>query len=272
MYVTNDGINPFRPKGAPFFPDVAFGSFGRADNVFPAKPEWEPIKGLVLIGVVTITPTENAAFYHNVFFYRCGRQNPDYEFRFCAVRRNAIDSSRNFISSTALKERSEFLFFYDTDTHLHPDTMKRLLARMREDKNIMAISPMYRIRGYPFKMMAFAEDGLGPKALTKEQLLKRADNRGVADVDVVGNGCTLIRTEALTLWDGPWFKTGVNHTEDAWFCSLVKHGNPNARICVDTTFDCGHELIEPLVIREKNVEHMQKLFDPKKGWYYDSHA
>ena len=255
------------PKGTMRPGDIAWG------NTDPDKDLNTPVKFVakkktVLLSTLVLDSISEASyFYHLAFAYRCGRNVPDYKFYLASLKRVAIDKARNVIASQALLQGMEYTFFWDSDTHLHPDLMERMIDVMERNPDIYAISPLYRVRGYPFEMMAYIQDGMKPRSITKEELLKKADADGLTDVAIVGNGCTLVRTAAYALWDGPWYKTGAGNTEDAWFCSLLKYQKPDARIVVDTTMQCGHEMGDAVAVWEDNVEGLSAMYNPDGGWY-----
>ena len=82
---------------------------------------------------------------HCQFWYRLGKSMPDVEFYFQSPWRVPIDSARNQSVLKALELGCDYIFFYDNDMILDPETIPRLLAR---DKP--AICGRYTIRGYPF--------------------------------------------------------------------------------------------------------------------------
>lgn len=268
---TREDWDPLAPSGAPQMDDIYYGTMvqNRTGSDMPSmEPNWKPVKNRVLLATALMPMINWQAYLHHLnFVYKCGRRNTDYEFILAGIPRLEIDRARNYLVSGALQSHCEFLYFWDTDTHMAPDTMSRLLEVMRLDDNIVAVSPMYHIRGYPFELMAFKDSPFESKMMSVKEAKKSADKNGLVDVMAVGCGTTLTRGSAYALWSGPWYKTSPTHTEDAWFCMLVKKANPSARFVIDTTIEAGHEIIDPPVVRTSNVEEMRRMFNPTKGWF-----
>ena len=266
--------DPIAPMGTPDVEDISYGALQDSVNegmLTDVKREgWEPVKNRVTVASVLYPMIGYKAYVHHMeFIYNCGRRNPDYEFALAYVARSEIDRARNRLVYTALEAKSEFLYFYDTDTHMPSDLMTRMLEVMTFDENIVAMSPLYHVRGYPFELMVFKESHYEPILVTLKEAKKHADEHGLYDAWGLGCGTTLTRVSTFAQWNGPWYRTTPNHTEDAWFCSLARRFNPKARFVVDTTIEAGHELNEPVVIRTSNAKHLKKMFGPS-GWYQET--
>lgn len=259
------------PKGAPPMTDISFGTMpdGSMERNLPTTDltKWKPVKNRVMVGSV-LYPVVNWRPYahHMEFIYRCGRRCLDYEFILSFATRSEIDRARNRLVHNAIMLNCEFLYFYDTDTHMPSDLMSRMLEVMDIDENITSVSPLYHVRGYPFPVMAFKESQYKPEMATLKEVKKDADKDGLYDCWGLGCGTTMTRVSSYAQWNGPWYRTSPNHTEDAWFCSFARKFNSKARFVIDTTMEAGHELIDPIVVRSSNVKHLKKMLGPG-GWH-----
>ena len=259
------------PEGAPTLDNITYGTLPdsamKRDLPNIRIEKWKPVKNRVMIASVLFPIINWKAYVHHLeFIYRCGRRNPDYEFVLSFVSRGEIDQSRNHLVYTALATQCEFLYFYDTDTHMPNNLMARMLEVMHIDENITAVSPLYHIRNYPFDIMGFKGADFKPDTVKEKDLKKHVDKDGLYDATILGCGTTMTRCSAYATWNGPWYRTSPNHTEDAWFHSMVTRFLPNARFVIDTTMEAGHEHLEPLVITSSNVKELRRAFKPG-GWF-----
>jgi len=261
--------DPVAPPGTPSMDDISYGTItdSVSEKGMESTGKYKPVKNRVMIASVLYPMIGFKAYVHHMeFVYRCGRRCQDYEFIISFVGRAEIDKARNRLVYNALQTNCEFLYFYDTDTHMPANLMARMLEVMRLDENIVSVSPLYHIRGYPFEVMAFKESHYEPQMATMKEIKKGADENGLFDTWGIGCGTTMTRVSSYALWNGPWYRTSPSHTEDAWFCSFARRFNPKARFVIDTTMEASHELLDPVVVRSSNVKHLRKMFGPK-GWY-----
>jgi len=166
--------------------------------------------------------------------------------RFAKTVRTLISRARNLLAKSALDYNSEFLLFIDSDMAFGRQSLTRLLARAC-DKNISIIGGLCYNRRTPFKPCIFV------RSKNKWEFCKVTDPPGLYEVDAIGMGFTLIRTEvfrSLTKQSKksskknsdlpyPYFypdKEGMR--EDLNFCLDAKRAGH--RIFVDTTVQIGH--------------------------------
>jgi len=177
---------------------------------------------------------------------RFGKTRPDAEVILITPQRVEISTGRNIAVNRALLAGCDYIFFLDDDTICHPDTLDRLITRLETTPDIHMISPMYRIRGYPYRLMAFEEDGLPHKWKLLDEPYK-ADTDGLIRCIAIGNGCTMVRMDVyrriLAMGDNDeWYRTGKHHTEDAYFCAKARQAMPEFTCAIDTTFHADHML------------------------------
>lgn len=175
-----------------------------------------------------------------------GKKHPDDELILFTPQRVEIATGRNMAVNLALERECEYLFFLDDDTMCPPDTLDRLIKRLDENEDIYMIGPMYRVRGYPYKLMAFVprKDGIGWELASEPYDI--GDN-GLIKCEAIGNGCTMVRTDIYRILiaagdNNEWYRTGKFHTEDSYFCAKVQNIKPDMKCAVDTTFSADHML------------------------------
>lgn len=221
----------------------------------------------ILVAVNILTEIDSQVYpSHLQHMFRLGR-NTDYEIMLFTPRRMAIAAARNMAAKEALKHNCDYVFFYDDDMELHPDTLKTLVSR---DKDI--IMGLCCIRGYPYRRMVFKwvekDDALSSIAelKTKGRLMtfwedcdKHANEQGVVDgAAAVGCACTLIKTEIFKHLEDPYFYTGTQNTEDTYFCIKAQNAIQDLSIAVDTTVPAGHILKDKDVLYPQTAEFLRK--------------
>lgn len=168
--------------------------------------------------------------------------------------RTSIDAMRNTAFNITVKGKFDYLLFVDDDSLPPPDSLARLLD-CRAD--IAAADVI--IRGYPFDHMCFR--------YTDE---KRNNMRALANYDVggpqvqamdaVGFTLCLIKRELIEQVQPPYSITGLNHTEDVYFCLKARAAVPTCSIVVDTKLECGH-ILWPEVISSTNRDIYKEYFE-----------
>jgi GT2 family glycosyltransferase len=148
-----------------------------------------------------------------------------------------IDDVRNKISDYAIKEKYDYVLFVDSDMVLPEETLNKLLSSNKEissglyvKKNDSKVIPVAMIK----------EPGREPRNLTREEVL----DKGTIEVDAVGFGCVLVKTEVLLKVGYPQFQykqgpeTKMTTSEDIDFCLKAKYRN--YRIFLMTDLVIGH--------------------------------
>jgi len=235
----------------------------------------------IVVGVNTLTAVDQAIYSnHSQFWFRLGRNMPDYNFILCNPRRMSIDSMRNMAAKIAVENNAD-LMFIDDDVLIPKDfTLQRLIAC---DADIAAGWTI--IRGYPFKNMIFVFDNEEKTSLTH---WTGPEKTGILPCDAVGFSCVLIKHELLKLVEPPYFVTGPHNTEDIYFCMKALQTKPGCKIVVDldikTSHNVGAEYIDPLnmpfykkymeEVEPKLLEWKEPVFvakpvDPDNGITYE---
>lgn len=207
----------------------------------------------VAIGINSLTESQWPAYNsHLQLFYRLGRDNPDLELILINPSRLSIDSMRNLTAAITVKEKLDYLLFLDDDVLPPPDCLNRLIAA-----NVDVIAGDVIIRGWPFDHMAFK---YGDTQKSYMKAISKYDSIGLHPVDAVGFSLCLIKRELIEKVDTPYFITGLNHTEDVYFCIKARAVDPNCSIVVDNTIICGH-ILWPEIISANNKEDYRDYYE-----------
>jgi len=140
-----------------------------------------------------------------------------------------IAENRAYITTQALKNKSDYLLFCDDDMVFPPDTLERLLAHKKDVIGVASHS-----RCLPLKTTVQLLDGTVSAEFPKELL----------EVKQVGTGIMLIDIKVFEKIDKPYFNTKSHENgftlmgEDAWFCSQAKQAG--FHIYCDGSLKIGH--------------------------------
>lgn len=190
----------------------------------------------IFVCVNTLTKIDSLAYSnHCQFWYRLGKEFPEDKFIFYTPNRASIDRARNQSAKIALEQECDYLLFLDDDVLVPTDGLKLLL---KSDADIAAGWTI--IRGYPFNNMFFKFDE------NQEHLNYYNDftlnEAGLIECDAVGFSFCLIKCSLLKKVPPPFFVTGLNNTEDIYFCLKAREVDSNCSIIVDPKVKTGHQL------------------------------
>lgn len=198
-------------------------------------------KPRIVVGINSLVSTVHSAYSNHIqFFFRLGRNYPEWDFVLNNPARMSIDRMRNMTAEVALETGADYVLFLDDDVIVPHDALTGLLAAQAD---IVAADVM--IRGYPFNHMLFRwnrnKTGLLP-------MKKVPEPRGLINVGAVGCSLTLIKTSVFKQTPKPYFVTGpTTNTEDIYFCLRAAKSIPNLKIKADTRIICPHILWEETI-------------------------
>jgi len=150
-----------------------------------------------------------------------------------------VDKARNDLVKMALNDNCDYVFFIDSDT-LIPKNALNTLLNMNQD----IVSGLYFSKGKPYLPVARLKDG------EKHSFLEDFEFNDIMEVQGVGMGCCLIKTDVFKNMEFPYFKLewrkheGVDYqiAEDLYFCDeAIKKGH---KIYLNTGIVCPHFGIE----------------------------
>lgn len=222
-------------------------------------------KPKIVVCINSLVATVQPAYSNHIqLFYMFGRHYNKYHFVLVNTPRMSIDRCRNLAAETALDVQAKYLLFIDDDVLIpQPFDFLEKLINMKAD--IAAADVL--IRGYPFNHMFFKynKDKTGLLAVPS---LPKAHKAGRFEVDAVGFSCCLIDTKLLVELPKPYFITGINNTEDIYFCMKARDKFPDCSIVVDTSIMCGHilwsEIIDSLNKKNYKTYHEKQFGKPAK--------
>lgn len=191
-------------------------------------------------------------------WFRFGRSYPDFNFIFCNPSRMSIDRMRNMTAKVALEQEADYVLFIDDDVLVPLDGLAKLLAAGTDVAGGKAV-----IRGYPFDWMVFTkieDDENGYPKGGSLQVYKDLPKEGVIEIGAIGFCFTLIKVDVFRNMQAPYFVTGLNHTEDIYFCIKAREANPNFKVVVDCSVDCGH-ILWPEIMNSQNRELYKEYFE-----------
>lgn len=181
---------------------------------------------------------------------------PDLEFTIAYVSRMLPAMNRERIADKALSIGADYIFMFDDDMILPPDTFEKLYRHDVDVCGALAFT-----RNPPHLPVLYEEktgwDKLNKREYFTEDWVMNYPKNKLVECDAVGFGCVLIKTSVLKRMEPPYFMCSSGTGEDIYFCIQAKRAG--ARIFMDTSAKIGH-LSNPSIIDEDTHE---KFNDPK---------
>lgn len=221
-------------------------------------------KGTILIACNTLTAVHGEIYHnHASFFFRLGRDYPQYEFKQMFARRLSIDRFRNMAAKMAIQQKCKYLLFIDDDMKFPKDMLHYLIEAAECGYGIVAA--LNYIRGYPFKIMSFkVEDETAERRrlvnLTEDDIRDAVIDKSVVPCDAIGTAVCLIAVETLKRTPAPWFITGPHHTEDIYFCIKAQEYDSTLRIGTHCGVITGH-MLDPEIISYGTKDALLKYYE-----------
>lgn len=159
---------------------------------------------------------------------------------------------RNATAKVANEANADYVLFLDDDVLVNPHIGLQQLLDCKAD----CAAGRVVIRGYPFDYMVFkyTKDKLG---LVPQKDLPA---KGIHSYDAVGFSFCLIKADIFKKLKEPWFITGVNNTEDIYFCVKARQMFPDYAIKVNCDCDCGH-ILWPEIMDRSNRGAYRAYFE-----------
>jgi len=218
----------------------------------------------ILCLVNTLTSVNSFVYANHItFFNHIKKYFPTLEMLFFSPHRMSIDHARNEAARLALECEADYLMFIDDDVLVPPNALEGMLECESDIAAGLVI-----IRGWPFNVMAFkfTKDSTPeipriapidelPReyngiSCSKEKLIdevKMTENdfkalplTKMVICGAVGFSCALIKIDLLKKLQKPLFVTGLNCTEDIYFCLKALEYYPETSIIMNTDIRCGH--------------------------------
>lgn len=151
-----------------------------------------------------------------------------------------FDHGRNTVCQVTIERGFRWLFFLDDDVIPPPDTIQRLINR-----DVDIVSGLYYRRAEPIMPVSLYDSKPKPVFTTNIEFGQ------LAEVDLVGAGCLLIKRNVLEKMRTPkmdWFDWLMDRydipedercSEDFAFCRKAKRDH-GFKVWLDTTIQCQH--------------------------------
>jgi hypothetical protein len=157
-----------------------------------------------------------------------------------AVGGESTDVARNKAVEYALQKKSNYIWFLDDDVQTPFFAVRQLIYTL-EQSQAMVVGGIYCRKGDPTEPVVYRGKGQG--AFWKWKV------NTVFEVDGIGAGCMMVKTEIFKHLEKPYFKTvddfiteGTNtsnaSTEDLYFCNKVRQAG--FQILADAHVICNH--------------------------------
>ena len=159
---------------------------------------------------------------------------------FLAVGGVPTDIARNKAVEYALEKKANYIWFLDDDVQTPFFAVRQLIYTL-EQSDAMVAGGIYCRKQEPIEPLVYR--GRGKGAFWKWKV------NDVFEVDGIGGGCMMVKTDVLKHLEPPYFKTVDNFvtegteiarasTEDLYFCTKVRQAG--YKILADAHVMCNH--------------------------------
>lgn len=145
-----------------------------------------------------------------------------------------IADQRQKLVMMAIKQGADYILFLDSDMRFPSYLLERMLAH---DQDIVACN--YATRRLPVKTVAFSD-------FAELKCIYSLDKNGLEEVDAIGMGAMLIKTEIFKKLPLPWFSISYLPSgnmyigEDIYFCKLAQANGMKVYVDHDLSKDVRH--------------------------------
>ena len=191
---------------------------------------------------------------------------------FVSTDYNRTDVQRNKFAVHLLKNPTfTHLLMLDSDELHPPQTITRLVERVKENPEIEVIAGLAYRRGEPYEPMVYKRLGLNQL----ESMVEVAYTPGLYECDAVSTGAIMVSRKVFERLPYPWFRYDYDaaqalgwpdcpleaidavglRSEDIYFCELCR--NHGIKIWADTTVQSAHASNQ-FVTRDTFLAHMRQ--------------
>ena len=162
-----------------------------------------------------------------------------YDVQIYMMASTIVDKARNDLVNMAINNNCDYVFFLDSDVLMPPNAIDKLL-----DMQVDIASGLYFTKGKPFLPVARVKEG------DRHFFLEDFEFNEIREVQGVGMGCCLIKTDVFKKLEFPYFKLewrkyeGQDYqiAEDIYFCDeAIKAGY---KVHLNTGVVCEHFGVE----------------------------
>lgn len=184
------------------------------------------------------------------------KSSPRFEFLLYTCGRMHVFFAREEMAKQAIGADCDLLYMIDDDMICPDDMFEKLYA---DDKPIVA--PLAFTRNFPHKPVIYkcieGWDSVSRKDYFSNYALMNYPKDQLREVDAVGYGAVLIKTEVLKAVATPRFMSTCGTGEDILFCYKAKKAGFST--WVDTRVKLGH-IGHPLIVTENYVQDQWKQY------------
>ena len=209
----------------------------------------------VLIGVPAfegIVCEAQQSFFSMV--YRIGRDMPNIDLAISIIYKKEQFRGRNNIIDAAIAADMDYVLMLDDDMVVPHNLLQELL---KHDKEI--IGALYFQRGglyHPVIMQRLeSEIGIHSANFIPMNHPMLTTDRGLHEVDVIGGGCMLFKTDVFKSIIQPYFESERTIGTDLSICGRLQ--DAGHKIWVDTTIELGH-VGEKKIITSRSVPAVER--------------
>lgn len=213
-------------------------------------------KTRVLIGIPAFEGVQYEA-QQSLFsmVYRVGRDLPNVELAVHVGYKREQFRARNQIVDAAIAADMDYLLMLDDDMIVPHNLLQQLMAH---DKDI--IGALYYQRGGAYEPVIMRRESQ-EKGDYRAHFLSLNDpiltsDRGLHEVDVIGGGCMLFKTDTFKSILQPYFVSEIGYGTDITICGRLK--DEGHEIWVDTSIELGH-VGERQIITSRSIPAAQRV-------------
>jgi len=177
------------------------------------------------------------------------KETPRFEFFQKTCGRMHVHVARDEMAKTAIQNDCDYLFMIDDDMISPNDLFEKLYASQKD-----IIGPLAFTRNFPHKPVIYScvagWDNVSQCEYFTNYAVMKYPKDTLVQVDAIGFGAVLIKTECFKKMPAPWFMNPNKTGEDINFCyEANKYG---FKTWVDTRLKLGH-VSHPLIVTESYV-------------------
>lgn len=169
------------------------------------------------------------------------------------------------IIQAALEANADYLLMLDNDHVFDGAAFSKLWAAAQADPlNVTMIGGLYFTRSQVTAPCIFhhTDQGTTPIFYYPED--------AIMEVDVIGFGFQLFRTEVFRRVNGPWFDLGIGTGEDAAFCTRWRAAG--GKVHVHTGVKIGHLLETPVIIDEAYYKEQLPIMEAQASGKLETYS
>lgn len=194
---------------------------------------------IAIPGFAGIQPEAQESYGRMLFW--CGRNLPDYDFGLTIVTKMEQFRARNQIIDGAIAGEWEYVLMLDDD-HIVPNNLVGvLLHHMLERPEFGVVGALYYQRGGSYEPVIMRRKSKEEGDYSFEYVRhydKEITEPGLYEIDIIGGGCMMFRTEVFRKLMPPYFWWEYHAGTDISICGRLQ--DAGVRIAVDTSIELGH--------------------------------